>query len=284
MCFTPEVSVGVAVVEFSITVYLWKRIKDKRLALLPIFILLLGLYQLTEFMLCKTSNAEIWARIGFATYTFMPMILLHLFLNLSDKKINKLFYLIPSIFTAIALFYPNFIIYSSCNFLHISVKSLIFNQNNYLMFVYLFYYASFPIYGLYMFIRKTKNKLDTNLGLRLGMSLIPLAILSAQTFFIFSAIKKIDPDLVWILMSLFLVVLSLIIIVLGSIPLLRNKNIFYWVILFVLITCSVTVFTLYALFPQFSYNFSSIFCQFALFYSIVAIILVEAWQSQQNRF
>ena len=79
MCFTPTISLTTAIIEFIVVIYLIKRIKDKSLRALPWIILILGLYQLTEFFLCTTDN-QIWPKLGFIMYTFLPILLMQLFL------------------------------------------------------------------------------------------------------------------------------------------------------------------------------------------------------------
>jgi len=278
MCFTPIISLTTAITEFLIAIYLFKRIKDKKLRVLPIFVLLLGLYQLTELFLCKTADPNNWARIGFIIYTFLPMVFMQLFYNLASKKLNKYYYLIPTAFSLLAIFYQDFIISTSCNNLYINVNHLI-TANKFLFIIYILYYAAAPVKGFYEFIKDQKIKKQFhNWELNTFLSLIPLALILCQIFFIFSMLNKLEGKLTWIIISIVLILISLSLIILGIISTFQKRIKIRWILLIILMSSIVTVFTLFYIFPTFNYNFPSIFCQFSFLYSIAAIFLVEAIQ------
>jgi hypothetical protein len=276
MCFTPQVSIATALIEFGVAIYLWHKIKDnKSLTPIPIFIAILGLYQFTEFMLCTTTNPVFWARIGFAAYTFLPAVGMHLVFNMKKKKLGRLIYLFPTVFGVFAIFYPNFILYSSCNLIHATVKSIIFNENKVLMFIYLVYYFSaFAVCGSYLLLKDYKTSKKTK-KITIGLSLIPLALLFSQIYLIFYAIRNINPSNIWIAVSSLVVLISLIIIAAGFTYFVKNKNLAHKVLLWVTVGTIAVAFFLYGVLPQIGLELSSIFCHFALLYTITAVIFVN---------
>lgn len=275
MCFTPIVSISTAAIEFWISLYLFYRILDKKLYPIAIFIFLLWLYQFTEFMLCTSNNTFIWARIGFATYTFMPMLLYNFFVNASGNKIKPIHYIIPVFFSWLALFYPNFINYTSCNTLHVTVESMIFNKNLGLMSLYLLYYLSYPIYSVYIFSKKIKVA-DMNLKSKLWIAVAPFALLAGLIYYFWSVIFNYNQLQTLINTSALIITSILILLLFSSLLIKKSKKLFYISNSIILWTTGITIIILYYLIPNLAINYSSIFCQFALFYSIAAILLINS--------
>lgn len=275
MCFTPLASIITAIIEFIVTGYLFYKIKDKKLYPLAFFVLFLGLYQFTEFMLCVFDNDFFWARVGFAVYTFMPILIGHFFVNVSGKKLNQLYYIIPIFFSAIALFYPDFITYTSCSLFHVNVESLIFNENYPLMFIYLFYYLIFPIYGLLVFSRKLKVS-HSSFASKLAVIITPLALLFALIYYFWSTFYEFNQNTTWIHTSAILITSLLILILLFSLLMKKYKELFYKTASYVIGATGLSIILLYYLIPNISYSYSSIFCQFALLYALASILLINA--------
>lgn len=165
MCFTPIVSLSTAIIEFvvatSILVFYRKSLINK---FFPIFIYILGFYQFTEFMLCTTSYAAFWAKMGFITYSFLPAVWLHFAIRLTKRKFNYLtLYIVPVFFSVMALLKPDFIISSVCTtFFVIVIKDLFNSSIPLLSFIYGSYYFGFILlfgYFLLKSFNKEKNKL-----------------------------------------------------------------------------------------------------------------------------
>lgn len=279
MCFTPIVSIITAIVEFIIALYLFYKIKDKRLYPLAIFVFLLGFYQFTEFMLCISMNYLIWAKVGFAVYTFMPILLYHFFINASGKKIKKYFYGIPIFFSLLALFYPKFISYASCNLLHVSVDSLVFNDNLILMTIYLLYYLIFPVYGLYIFSRKIKS-VHNKKSVKFAVIVAPLALLLGLIYYFYSSFYEQNQTHTWLYTSVVIIVSIFILIFISLFLFKKSKKLFYYTNFLVLATTGVTIVLLYYLIPNITLNYSSIFCQFALLYAIASVLIINALEGK----
>jgi hypothetical protein len=279
MCFTPLASIITAISEIIISFYLFYKIKDKKLNPLAIFVLLLGVYQFTEFMLCKTLNPILWARIGFTTYTFMPILLYHFFINASGNKIKKYLYLVPLFFSSLSLFYPNFINYTSCNILHVTVESLVFNQNLTLMFFYLLYYFYSPIYGVYIFFKKIRYT-NTNLNTKLGVIAAPFTILVALLYYFWSTVYEYNMVRSWLYTSIMIFLIILILILFSSLLFRKSKNLFYQINSLILVTSGTTIILLFYLIPNITLNYSSIFCQFSLLYAVASIFLINSLEGK----
>ncbi len=81
-----------------------------------IFIILLGIHQFTEFMLCTSSNPIAWATVGIINYSFLPAIALHGTLKFVGRKANlPVIYAVPIATAVIAVITPNFVTKAACN-------------------------------------------------------------------------------------------------------------------------------------------------------------------------
>lgn len=187
MCFSPHVSITAAIIEFAIAGYIWLHEKSSRLTKFAIpFIVLLGFYQFTEFMLCVDQNVQLWGTLGFVAYTFLPPLGLNFVLNYTEISFKRIILYIPAlIFSAIALFSKSFIIEGSCSMVFATVKNLFFNPENLaLMLLYLGYYLLYIIICGVLLLRssiKEKNKYKRLffliMALTLALTLLPALIL-----------------------------------------------------------------------------------------------------------
>ena len=147
MCLTPKISLLTAMTEFVVACFIFLKYKrTKVIKLLVLFVFLLGFYQFTEFMLCKTNNIQFWAKVGFITYTFLPSTGLFLVLVLANKKIKKfLLHIPPAIFSVIALASDNFVTGGGCSKYFLTTKTLFtsFSENFVPAMFYLAYYFGY---------------------------------------------------------------------------------------------------------------------------------------------
>lgn len=275
MCLTPAVSITTAFIEFAITIYLFLKTKNNRLYPIIFFVFLLGFYQFTEFMLCTTSSPEFWAKIGFATYTFLPIFVYNLFINLSGYKVKKYLYIIPLFFSIFALLFPNFISYADCNYLHITVEKLIFQNSLFLMISYPLYYILFPVYGVYVFSKKIEiSKLNTKL--KISLIMLPMAVLFSVLYYFVLIIIQENKINFWIHIGYIIFASSLVLILLSSVFINKMKKYFIWINIIILASSSILIYFLYFIVQNFTNNFPSIFCQFALLYAVAAVLIVNS--------
>jgi len=278
MCFTPLVSIATAATEFSVVGYLVKTLKAPKLFPIPLFIFFLGMYQFTEFMLCTTGNTIVWARIGFVAFTFLPCTLYHSLINISGKKVKRAAYIAPVLFSALALFHPNFIISAGCNLLHVSIHSLIFDQNKILMAVYFMYYIVMPGLGYRTFSRSLRERFrkeNITTSMKLTILCMPLPIFFSVIYFLLMPGANIDPMHAWIATSILITMVAITIVTLGSVAAIKRTALFLWALQCIITSSSITIVILYVVFPHFAYNFASIFCQFSLLYTLAAVLLVK---------
>ncbi|MBI2573156.1 hypothetical protein HYV86_04820 [Candidatus Woesearchaeota archaeon] len=150
MCFAPAVSLTIAIIEFIVAILLITYFRRTTLTKFSsIFIALLGFYQLTQYFLCTSQNPQLWAIIGFITYTFLPPLGLHFTLAYTHKKNDYLiiYYLPASILSLIAISYPNFVSQAYCSTVLVVVQSLFFNIQAHpvLTVLYMAYYLAYVI-------------------------------------------------------------------------------------------------------------------------------------------
>jgi len=190
MCFTPAVSLSVAIIEWILAtillVFFKKTSLNKYFAWL---IYVLGFYQFTEFMLCTSDNAFLWAKFGFITYTFLPAMVLHAVLRISRKNAKLFFiYLIPLAFSLIALVNPNFITGAKCTSVFVQVRlALIENPGplqSSVSWIYMAYYFGFMAIALGLMIKdylhqknRIKRKIRIVAFIGTFMMLVPTLLL-----------------------------------------------------------------------------------------------------------
>jgi len=146
MCFTPAISLATAIIEFALAGVMFFVFKKSKLKnFLTVFIILLGLYQFSEFMLCSSSYSEFWAIFGFVVYSFLPAVGLHSALFFT-KKWRSLFllYVIPVAVSVFAIGFSNFIIVAQCDRVFVTIKTVLSP------------YSSFVFQGNQEEIRSTK--------------------------------------------------------------------------------------------------------------------------------
>lgn len=89
LCFSPPVMLATFLIEFGFAFYVIWRYKMTVISRLVVtMLLLLGTFQLAEYMICGGLgfNHIEWARLGYLSITFMPAVGLHLVLSISKAK------------------------------------------------------------------------------------------------------------------------------------------------------------------------------------------------------
>ncbi|MFC1802156.1 hypothetical protein ACFLY7_01820, partial [Patescibacteria group bacterium] len=146
-CFTPEVMVATFVVESLMALYVFVRYKISKFVFLNIIILiLLAVFQLAEFFICRGSNEFFWLKSGFVSITFLPIVGLHLMTTIykEDTNILRLGYLASIFITAFFIFLPKSLIDPICG-----GNYIIFYTTSKLRWFYTFYYFSILVFGIF---------------------------------------------------------------------------------------------------------------------------------------
>ena len=200
MCFTPIVSLSTAIIEFvvatAILVFCRKSLINR---FFPLLLYLLGFYQFTEFMLCTSNYPFFWAKMGFITYSFLPAVGLHFIMKLTNRRCNyTILYIVPVIFSLMALLKPDFIIESTCTtFFVIVIKDLFKSSLPLWSSIYGLYYFGFIVlfcYFLFKSFNKEKNQLKRKLYAIIFAATLITLFPAMVLFIVFPAFKIIFPS------------------------------------------------------------------------------------------
>ncbi len=161
-CFTPLVSLSTFAIEIFLALFVvikYKMTGFNRLAV--IIIILLGTFQLSEYLLCTTENQLFWAKIGTASIALLPAMGLHLITLLSSKSRQvTIGYIFAAAIVGLIFFNPALTIHIQCtgNFV------ILLPQNIYLQ-IYMYYYVGFLLIGIWKIIAAlmTPNKYNREL-------------------------------------------------------------------------------------------------------------------------
>jgi len=191
MCFVPSISISIAILEFTIAIFILIYFeKSTRYRLISLLIFMLGAYQLTEFMLCRSGNPFLWAKIGFIIYTFLPAVLLHYARNSRNTKSkNYLLYIIPLAATLYALFVNNFIVSAECLKYHINVNTMIYQFYS-LLIPYALYYFGFIAFLVYILWKAFKEEKNIKIKYSKLISLIATATLGLGAIALYFFLPK----------------------------------------------------------------------------------------------
>lgn len=126
MCYNPTISLTTAIIEWTLGIIIpWKYPKNRIRYFSSVLMFFLGLYQFTEFMFCKTNQADLWMRIGFIAYSLLPAIGLHSTLYYFKIKINLLWlYTIPAIYIIGAATTTKFIVEGKCHDIFVTARNI----------------------------------------------------------------------------------------------------------------------------------------------------------------
>ncbi|MEK6942724.1 MAG: hypothetical protein AABX00_01525 [Nanoarchaeota archaeon] len=157
MCFTPIISFLTFAIELALAVYIIKLNPKKSLNIISATILFfLGAYQFSEFGLCTSNNSLLWAKIGFISYTVLPVLGVHwaLILKKSKEKIWPV-YVLPASFIALAAANAGFVKYAECSWLFVNV---VYQWSFLWSWVYKSYYAILLVMGAAILLKSIANE------------------------------------------------------------------------------------------------------------------------------
>lgn len=158
-CFTPLVTLITFIIEVAFAFYVFLRYRKSLFGKLSIiFLLLLGIFQLSEYSICGGGHSLLWSKVGYLTITFLPVIGLHLISLVTKKsRLLKSGYVIAAIFAVIILIVPGIFLGVSC-----TGRYLIFDTSDIFDYFYVIYYVGFLLIGLfklfYSWARGTGNR------------------------------------------------------------------------------------------------------------------------------
>jgi hypothetical protein len=144
-CFTPVVSLATFAIEIILAIFVLIKYKHNKFNLLSIAMLIfLGIFQFSEYMICKTSNTQLWANIGLTSIILLPAIGLHLISIITVKsKWTKLGYLIAGVAISLLNIQP------INNLIQCTGKYIILEYQNPYDTLFTIYYMGLLLLGLY---------------------------------------------------------------------------------------------------------------------------------------
>ncbi len=159
-CFSPPVMLATFFIEVFGAIYTVVRYKMDRIGKLVVAILLLlGVFQLAEYMICESISLPglTWARIGYVAITLLPPLGISLAMALAGKKSNwqAAVYLACGAFIAYFLVINNSLTGQVC-----AGNYVIFRAHPASMRLYALYYFGLLALGVYLSLRwrrHTKN-------------------------------------------------------------------------------------------------------------------------------
>lgn len=159
MCYNPTVSITTAIIEWTLaTIIPFKYPKNRTRFFSSALMFFLGLYQFTEFMFCRTNQADLWMRLGFMAYSLLPAIGLHTTLYYFKIKINLFWiYIVPAVYIIGAAMANNFMVENKCHDIFVTARNIFSNINSPFSSVrfgiYCAYYFSFILISCLVCIR-----------------------------------------------------------------------------------------------------------------------------------
>ncbi len=162
-CFTPLVSLATFFVELIFGVYVLTKYRRTLFGKLSVVLLvLLGIFQLSEYQICRSGGAEFWTIIGYIAITFLPALGVHLVTLITKKSIWTIIgYIYAGLLDLWIIFAPNIFSAPVC-----SDKFVIFNARELFSYFYSLYYLGFLFIGICLLIQAIrKNRGKENLAL-----------------------------------------------------------------------------------------------------------------------
>jgi hypothetical protein len=147
-CFNPAVSFSTFVIEFIFAFYVFFKYKATLFRNLCVITLLcLGLFQLSEFMICKTPYEDFAVKMGYISITLLPALGIHIATLITKrwKAFIYLAYLSAALLIITIVFVPAVAFIAACqpNYVNIG-SSTIFSD------LHTLYYGVFMLLGISM--------------------------------------------------------------------------------------------------------------------------------------
>lgn len=198
MCFNPTVSIVTAITEWVLSVLIiFKYPFAKMRYLASALMIFLGLYQFSEFMLCKTAQTELWVRVGFVAYTILPAIGLHTMLKLLKIKTRYIWvYVIPATYIILSIITPNFVREAKCYDLFVTARNTLFSFGGVAQTIsygiYTAYYFGFILAASLLGVKKylkEKNYLKQKIYLTFPLAVFLMSFPTFLIIIIFPALN-----------------------------------------------------------------------------------------------
>jgi len=158
-CFSPPIMLATMAIEGVLAIYVLLRYRNGRFAkVAAVLLILLGIFQLSEYQICGGSNPSFWSHFGLVAITLLPVVGLRLVSLVSKKK--HFFFIGYGIAAALALifvFVPQSITGAYCG-----GNYIIFSGPAALYEFFGMYYFVFLIFGIWeavLIMKETPRKI-----------------------------------------------------------------------------------------------------------------------------
>lgn len=185
-CFTPLISLITFIIEFFMAGYVLYRYgltKFTRIAVL--LLVLLGVFQLAEYMICKGGDPQLWSKIGTASITLLPVMALHLITMITRKsRWTQVGYIFGALIIG-AIVFMQVPILPQC-----TGKFVILWFDDLFSYVFYIYYAAFVFMGVEMIIRTWRTHKGSNTKLFWAMMIYLSFIIPTTLVYIFISFAR----------------------------------------------------------------------------------------------
>lgn len=185
-CFTPLVSLATFLIELTLAIYVIHRYGFNKVSRIAAgILLLLGVFQLAEYMICMGGNPQLWSKIGTSSIAILPVMALHLVTLLTRKsKWTETGYFFGALIVG-AIFFLEVPILPECTGKFVALKftttfDLIFNV----------YYAIFLFIALEMIVRTWRSHKGKNSGLFWALMIYASFLVPTALVYIFIATAR----------------------------------------------------------------------------------------------
>jgi hypothetical protein len=153
-CFSPPVILLTFTIEAGLAVYAWWRYRSTRFGRLSaVLLVLLSLFQISEWFICQGGSSLLWSRVGFVATAFLPILGLDFVSMLAKKKWPMwLGYALATVISGIFVFLPNAFTAAACTGKFVAFQG----GSPALDFLYGFYYVLTMSLGVFLIVRFLK--------------------------------------------------------------------------------------------------------------------------------
>lgn len=156
-CFTPLVSLATFIIEVLLAVYVFIKYKTTLFSQLCIALFLcLGIFQLSEYFICTSSQVNVWLKVGYVAIALLPAFGIHItsIITKRDKTLAYSAYGLAGLFIFAVLFIPQIQLEATCEPHYVSISK-------HPLFGFLFgsYYAAYVLSAVYTLWRSMKARI-----------------------------------------------------------------------------------------------------------------------------
>ncbi|MDP2656106.1 MAG: hypothetical protein Q8P11_00910 [bacterium] len=156
-CFTPPVSLATFVIETAFAVYILARYRRDRFVYgVGAVLLCLGIFQLSEYMMCTGGDIWWWLRVGHVAITMLPPLGLHLVRMETNSRGRMSVWIAYALATAFSIAF--FILPDALNAVTCAGKFVAFHSDGIVNRTYGLYYLGILFWGIVELFIGLKHK------------------------------------------------------------------------------------------------------------------------------